>query len=105
VAALTGADRRHLRGLANPLKPIVQVGEAGFTDGVVQAADAALRDHELIKVRIASTDRAERRELAARIAVATDSTLAGTVGRVAILYRAAKNPDDRRILLPSAAPR
>ena len=31
-APLTGAQRKHLRGLANPLKALVQVGEAGLSD-------------------------------------------------------------------------
>ena len=31
---LDGAQRRHLRGLAHPLKPIVFVGEGGVSDAV-----------------------------------------------------------------------
>jgi RNA-binding protein len=73
-----------------------------LTDNVLEAADSALRIHELIKVRMASTDRRERRELAAKIAVATHSELAGVIGRVAIFYRAAEDPDQRKIRLPSA---
>jgi len=101
MAALKGSDRRHLRGLANPLKAIVQVGEAGFTPGVAAATEHALQDHELIKVRIAG-DRDERRRIAEQIASETDSELAGSIGRVAIFYRAANEPEDRKIRLPSA---
>jgi RNA-binding protein len=100
VDALKGSDRRHLRGLANPLKAVVQVGEAGLTAGVTAAIDRALRDHELVKVRIAA-DRAKRSEFAARIAAETSSEIAGIVGRVAIFYRAAPDPADRKIRLPS----
>jgi len=102
VSALKGSDRRHLRGLANPLKAVVQIGEAGPTPGVVAAVDGALQDHELIKVRIAA-DRGERRAIAAQLADATSSELAGTIGHVAILYRAAPDPEDRKIRLPSDA--
>jgi RNA-binding protein len=101
VNALKGSDRRHLRGLANPLKALVQVGGAGVTEGVLAAVEAALRDHELIKVRL-SGEREERRELAARIAAAAGCELAGTIGRVAIFYRPAEDPADRNIQLPSA---
>ncbi len=101
MGALKGSDRRHLRGLANPLKALVQVGDAGVTEGVLAAVDSALRDHELIKVRIAA-DREERREIAARIAAAAGCELAGTIGRVAIFYRPADDPADRKIQLPSA---
>jgi RNA-binding protein len=100
MATLKGSDRRHLRGLANPLKAIVQVGEAGFTAGVAAATEHALQDHELIKVRIAA-DREERREIAERIAGETGCELAGLIGHVAIFYRAANDPEDRKIQLPS----
>ena len=99
--ALKGSDRRHLRGLANPMKSLVQIGEAGVTEGVLTAVDAALRDHELIKVRIAA-EREERREIAAQIVAAAGCELAGTIGHVAIFYRPAEDPADRKIQLPSA---
>jgi RNA-binding protein YhbY len=73
---------------------------AGLTAGVTAAIDRALRDHELVKVRIAA-DRAKRSEFAARIAAETSSEIAGIVGRVAIFYRAAPDPADRKIRLPS----
>jgi RNA-binding protein len=101
VGALRGSDRRLLRGLANPIKAVVQVGEAGLVEGVLSAVDRALWDHELVKVRIAA-DREERRDIAARIAEATRSELAGLVGRVAIFYRPAADPEDRKIRLPSS---
>ena len=101
MAALRGSDRRHLRGLANPIKAVVQVGEAGLGEGVLAAVEQALRDHELVKVRIAA-DREQRRGIAARIAEATRSELAGLVGRVAIFYRPAADPGERKIRLPSA---
>lgn len=98
---LTGSDRRHLRGLANPRKTVVQVGEGGFTPGIAHAADNALSAHELIKVRIVA-DRAQRRAIADQIAAETRSEIAGMIGRVAIFYREARDPDDRAIRLPSA---
>ena len=99
---LKGSDRRYLRGLANPLKAVVQLGEAGLTDAVVAATDAALLDHELVKVRIAA-ERDERKSLAMALAKQTNSALAGLVGRVAILYRPAAEPAKRKIRLPTEA--
>jgi len=97
---LTGADRRYLRGLANPRKVVVQVGESGVSDAVVAAVAAALRDHELIKVRIAG-DRDERRSVAESLAVEAKCELAGLIGGVAIFYRPADVPEERTIQLPS----
>ena len=47
----TGSDRKYLRQLAHPLKPLVQIGSSGVTDALIAAVDTALRDHELIKIR------------------------------------------------------
>src|SRR5688572_1563562 len=98
--ALSGRDRRHLRSLAHALDPVVQIGAAGVTPGVLAALDRALADHELVKVRIAR-ERDERREIADALAEATRSSVAGLIGHVAVLYRPAREPDRRRIELPS----
>jgi RNA-binding protein len=97
---LSGGDRRHLRSLAHALDPVVQIGAAGVTPGVIAALDRALSDHELVKVRI-TRERDERREIADVIAGETRSALAGLVGHVAVLYRPAREPERRRIALPS----
>lgn len=93
---LTSAQRKTLRRLAHDLRPVVQIGEAGLTDRVVAALDDALEIHELIKLKI-NHEREERRELADRAARETGSALAGSVGRMAILYRPCADPERRRI--------
>jgi RNA-binding protein len=98
---LTGSDRRHLRSLAHALDPVVQIGAAGVTPGVIAALERALSDHELVKVRI-SRDRDERRMIADGLGEQTRSAVAGLIGHVAVLYRPAREPERRRIALPSA---
>ncbi|HEU4522635.1 MAG TPA: ribosome assembly RNA-binding protein YhbY [Thermoanaerobaculia bacterium] len=85
---MTSKQRQFLKGLAHPLEPIVRVGKGGVSDAVVTETRKSLEAHELIKVRIDAEDSGERKDLAARLAAATDSSLAGTVGKIAILYRA-----------------
>ena len=97
---LAGRDRRHLRRLAHALDPVVQIGSAGVTPGVIAALDRALGDHELVKVRI-TRERDERGEIAEALAYETRSVVAGLVGHVAVLYRPAREPERRRIRLPS----
>ena len=100
--ALRGSQKRHLRKLAHGLDPVVQVGAAGVSDSVVDAVDRALAAHELIKLRIAH-ERPERQEMAEALAERTASVLAGMVGHVAVLYRPAEDPEERRIRLPAPA--
>jgi len=94
---LAGYQRRYLRGLANPMKPIVMVGEAGITAAVLKALERALLDHELVKVRLRETG--ERKETARMLAERCGAELCGVVGRTLILYRA--HPEKPRIELPS----
>jgi RNA-binding protein len=96
--SLSGAARRELRRLAHPLRPAVQVGEAGLSPRVMQAVEEALERHELIKLQIAH-ERELRRALAGEVAQRTGSELAGLVGHMAILYRPARDPERRRIAL------
>ena len=87
MAALTPKQRQYLKGLAHPLSPIVRVGKAGATASVIDETRKSLEAHELIKVRIDVDDGAERRAIAGRLAEETDAHLAGTIGKIAILYR------------------
>lgn len=98
MAVLTTKQRAYLRGLAHPLSPIVRVGKAGVTDSVIAETRKSLDVHELIKVRIEVDEGAERRDVASRLATATDSQLAGTIGKVAILYR--ERDEEPEIKLP-----
>ncbi|MEN9704495.1 MAG: ribosome assembly RNA-binding protein YhbY [Pseudomonadota bacterium] len=96
---ITEKQRRHLRGLAHPLKPVVLIGNAGVSEGVVAETRRALLDHELIKVRLPGLPREDRDAALADLAIRTDSALVGRIGHVAILYR--PNPDLARIVLPA----
>ena len=98
---MTGKDRRHLRALAHRLSPVVIVGQRGLTDAVVRQIDAALTDHELIKVRLGSESPVDRDEAAGVLSERTGCAVAGVIGRVLTLYR--PHPDKPRIVLPSGA--
>ena len=94
---LTSKQRKYLRGLAHPLRPVTQVGVAGISDGVIGAVSAALGDHELIKVRL--LDPEDKRAMASQLADATSAELCGLVGHTVILYR--RHPENPRIELPA----
>lgn len=95
---LTEKQRRHLKGLAHPLKPVILMGNAGLTNAVVEETTRALADHELIKVRLPGQDREARDAALAQLAERTDSTMVTRIGHVAVLYK--PHPELRRIVLP-----
>lgn len=84
---LTSAQRKHLRGLAHHLEPVVRVGQKGITESVVSETSRALESHELIKVRLDAEGK-EKKTLAEALAEKTEAELAGVVGKIAILYKA-----------------
>jgi RNA-binding protein len=99
MAALTGKQRQFLRGLAHPLAPIVRVGKGGVTPAVIAETQKSLHAHELIKVRIDVDGGSERRAFAEQLAAETGAQLAGTIGKIAILYRA--RDEEPEIELPA----
>ena len=97
--ALTTKQRQFLKGLAHSLEPVVRVGKGRVTPAVIEETKKSLLAHELIKVRIETDDSALRRELAETLARECEATIAGTIGKLAILYRA--RDEKPSIKLPS----
>lgn len=87
---LNGKQKRQLRALGHHLSAVVLVGAEGVTEGVVAAADQALKDHELIKVKLAEEDREARALATEKLAQGTHSEVAQTLGRTVLLFRKRK---------------
>jgi len=98
MAVLTPKQKQYLKGLAHPLSPIVRLGRGGLRETVIAETKKSLAAHELIKVRIESDDASSRKALAERLAEATDSQIAGSIGKILILYR--ERDEDPEIELP-----
>jgi RNA-binding protein len=96
---LTGQQRRRLRALANPMRAILQVGEAGLSESVLKALDDALVHHELVKVRLRAPE--NKKAAAAELAERSGAELCGLVGHTVILFR--RNPEKPQIELPGLA--
>ncbi len=90
--AVNDKQKRYLKGLAHPLKPVVMVADKGLTENVISEIDNALSHHELIKVRVSGQEKAERLELLNAIAEQTSSDLVLTIGFIGGFYRPAKEP-------------
>jgi RNA-binding protein len=96
--ALSEKQKKHLRRLAHPLNPVVMLGNAGLTEGVVNELDRALTDHELVKVSARVGERAAREAALATLAARTMSELVLRVGHVGVFYRPRKELP--KILIP-----
>ena len=98
MPSLTEKQKHHLRGLGHKLKPVVLIGNAGYTPAIRKELDLSLAHHELLKVRISVGDRVMRDELIDRLCAETASQLVQRIGNIALLYR--RNPDKPRVMPP-----
>lgn len=88
---LNSSAKRELKARAHALKPVVIVGQRGLTPAVISSVAEALEVHELIKVRLAATEREERTQQSDQIAASLGAEVVGNIGRVLILYRPRPN--------------
>lgn len=84
---LTPAQRKVHRAEAHHLDPIVMVGGDGLTPAVKKEADAALKAHGLIKIRVFSDDRLARDAMLQELADELDAAPIQHIGKLLILWR------------------
>ena len=88
---LTSKERAYLRGLANGLPAIMQIGKGGISDNLVKTVSDALEARELIKMSVLENCMETPKEMANALAAATNADVVGVVGRKIILYRESVN--------------
>ena len=85
---MTSKQRAFWRAKANRLEPLFQSGKGGISDALIKQTDDALRARELIKIRVLlETTPESPKEIAAKLAVATDSDVIQVFGGSIVLYR------------------
>lgn len=88
---LSNTQKKTLRSLGHHLNPVILIGREGLTQSLIASTLAALKAHELIKVKVGKNAPVERDEAAKELARLTTSTLVQQIGKVFLLYR--PNPD------------
>ncbi len=92
---INAKQRKFLEKNAQPLNALVQIGGAGVTENQIAQISRLLEKHELIKVKF-NEFKEEKRELSAQISNQTNATAVRLIGNVLILYRPAKESNDRK---------
>ncbi len=95
---LTSKQRAYLKGLANSMDSIFQVGKASLTPEIIHAVDEALEKRELIKLSVLKNCFDDPNEIADIMAERSKSQVVQVIGKKIILYRPAKN--NPKIQLP-----
>ncbi len=99
---LTSKQRAYLKSLAMKLDPVINVGKDSMTPGITDAVNEAIEANELIKVGVLKNCMDDPREIAEMLAERTRSEVVQVIGKKIVLYRQAKKPEDRKIVLPKA---
>ncbi|MFP8835798.1 YhbY family RNA-binding protein [Hydrogenophaga sp. XSHU_21] len=98
---LTPAQRKVHRAEAHHLDPVVHIGNDGLTPAVKKEADAALKAHGLIKIRVLSDDRVAREAMLAELADALNAAPIQHIGKLLVLWRPipekVRAPDEERM--------
>jgi len=95
---LTGKQRSYLKGLANNIEPIFQIGKNGITENFVKQVDEALEARELIKINVLNNSLLDTKETANELAKKTNAEFVQSIGHKFVLYR--ESIENRKIQLP-----
>jgi len=100
---LTSKQRAQLRGLANNMDTILQVGKDGINENLVKQLDDALEARELVKCRVLENSLLTAREACQELCVLTRSEPVQVIGTKFVLYRTSHTiPREKRIELVTA---
>lgn len=94
---LSNKQKQHLKGLAHAIKPVVQLGNNGLTEGVLAEIESAINFHELIKVKIPTDDKEEKALIVDAIVRETGAFKLQAIGHVLVLF---KQSDEKKVDLP-----
>lgn len=94
---ITGKQRSYLRGLANGIDAIFQIGKAGINDNLVKQVGEALEVRELIKVHVLEAAEGGIRDLCNTLCERINAEPVQVIGRRFSIYRPGEEP---RIQLP-----
>lgn len=97
---LTSKQRAYLRGLANKERAIFQIGKDGLNDEIIKELDIVLEKRELIKVTVLETAFISTRGACEAICEEIGAEPVQCIGNKVVIYRRAKDKNNRKIELP-----
>ena len=88
---MNSKQRAYLRGLAQKIEPIFQIGKAGISENQIEQINNALEARELIKITFLDTIPDDKQSLASEVASQTNSEIVQIVGKKLTLYKRSVN--------------
>ena len=97
---MTSKQRSYLMKLASSSDPIFQIGKSSVTPELAADVEEALEARELIKLHVLKNCFEDGRALANQLAETTYAEVVQVIGKKIVLYREARDPKKRKIVLP-----
>ena len=90
---LTKKQQKFLKGVAHGINPMIIIGANGVTDSLMKELDGTLEHHELLKIKMASADRDDRKTIVEFILKETGAQLVQSIGKTCVIYRKSQDSE------------
>lgn len=88
---ITTKQRAYLRGLANKVPALYQIGKDGINENTIKQTLDALEARELIKIHVLDNAFMTAREAAGELMEATGADVVQVIGNKFVLYKESEN--------------
>ncbi len=95
---MNSKQRAYLKGLAQTIQPILNIGKSSLTPEFTESVAEALEARELIKISVLKNCLDDSREIAAMLGERTHAQVVQVIGRKIVLYKESK--EHKKIELP-----
>lgn len=92
--SMTSKQRAALRGAANTIDPVYQIGKGEIDETLIKGIADCLAARELIKVKVLENSEYSAREAAEIVANATGAECVQVIGRKFVLFLQKKKKDE-----------
>lgn len=90
---ITGRQRAKLKSLSHGVRPLIQIGKGGLSEGFFSQLDKLLEDHELVKMVILKNSVEELDQITPLILKKMEAEFVQAIGNKLTIYRKSKeNP-------------
>ena len=85
--SLTSKQRAALRGMANTMEPVFQIGKGEIDETLIKGVDDCIKARELIKLKVLENSAYSAKDAAAILAERTGSDCVQAIGSKFVLYK------------------
>ncbi len=99
IMAITTKQRAMLRGLANALDPVMQIGKEGLSENSFDAIEALLQARELIKIKVLKNCPLAPKQVCQEICQKLSAQPVQVIGAMVVVYKFSTKKDFKHIEL------